>query len=59
MASLTSASSGVSLIQSKAYLDEVEQTHRNFELAGQELNGSTWAICKMDLILHGIKYIRY
>lgn len=49
------AGSGGMLIQSKAYLDEVGQDSRNFELAGQELNGSTWAICKMNLILHGIR----
>jgi hypothetical protein len=23
-------------------------------LAGQELNGATWAMCKMNMILHGI-----
>jgi len=26
----------------------------NFSLFGQELNGSTWALCKMNMFLHGI-----
>lgn len=26
----------------------------NFSLAGQESNGSTWALCKMNLFLHGM-----
>ncbi len=25
----------------------------NFSLAGQELNGSTWALCRMNMFLHG------
>ena len=27
----------------------------NFALYGQELNGSTWALCKMNMFLHGIE----
>ena len=49
------AGSGGMLIQSKSYIDEVGGDSRNLELAGQELNGGTWSICKMNLILHGIR----
>lgn len=30
----------------------------NFSLAGQESNGSTWALCKMNLFLHGMDSAR-
>ena len=43
------------LIQSKQYVQEVGGDPRNLELAGQELNGGTWAICKMNMLLHGIR----
>jgi len=43
------------LIQSKQYVQEVGGDSRNLELAGQELNGGTWAICKMNMLLHGIR----
>ena len=43
------------LIQSKQYVLETGGDARNLELAGQELNGGTWAICKMNMILHGIR----
>jgi type I restriction enzyme M protein len=46
---------GGMLIQSKQYVQEVGGDPRNLALAGQELNGSTWAICKMNMILHGIR----
>lgn len=46
---------GGMLIQSKQYVQETGGDPRNLELAGQELNGSTWAICKMNMILHGIR----
>ncbi|MDA7492632.1 N-6 DNA methylase [bacterium] len=49
------AGSGGMLIQAKSYIDEVGGDSRNLELAGQELNGGTWSICKMNLILHGIR----
>ena len=45
---------GGMLIQSKQYVQETGGDPRNLALAGQELNGSTWAICKMNMILHGI-----
>jgi type I restriction enzyme M protein len=47
--------SGGMLIQSKQYVEEVGGNGRNLELAGQELNGGTWAICKMNMLLHGIR----
>ena len=30
----------------------------NFSLAGQESNGSTWALCKMNMFLHGMDSAR-
>ncbi|OHB54781.1 MAG: type I restriction-modification system subunit M [Planctomycetes bacterium GWF2_42_9] len=30
----------------------------NFSLFGQELNGSTWALCKMNMFLHGMDSAR-
>ena len=47
--------SGGMLIQSKQYVLETGGDPRNLELAGQELNGGTWAICKMNMLLHGIR----
>jgi len=47
--------SGGMLIQSKQYVQETGGDSRNLELAGQELNGGTWAICKMNMLLHGIR----
>lgn len=49
------AGSGGMLIQSKQYVQEIGGDSRNLELAGQELNGGTWAICKMNMLLHGIR----
>jgi len=31
---------------------------RDFSLYGQEMNGSTWALCKMNMFLHGIDSAR-
>lgn len=31
---------------------------RNFKLYGQESNGSTWALCRMNMFLHGIHSAR-
>ncbi len=42
------------LIQSKGQVEEAGGDIRNLALYGQELNGGTWAICKMNMILHGI-----
>lgn len=46
--------SGGMLIQSKQYVEETGGNGRNLKLLGQEDNGGTWAICKMNLILHGV-----
>lgn len=43
--------SGGMLIQSKHYVGDSP----NISLFGQEMNLSTWAICKMNMFLHGIK----
>lgn len=46
--------SGGFLIESFHYVEEQGQNQRNLALYGQELNGLTWSICKMNMILHGI-----
>jgi len=46
--------SGGMLIQSYNYVKEVGGNTRNLHLAGQESNGGTWSICKMNMILHGV-----
>lgn len=47
--------SGGMLIQAKQYVQEIGGNSRDLELAGQENNGGTWAICKMNMLLHGIR----
>lgn len=46
--------SGGMLIQSYQYVQETGGDPRNLMLAGQEDNGGTWSICKMNMILHGV-----
>jgi len=46
--------SGGMLIQSKQYVEEQGQDSRNIALYGQDNNGTVWAICKMNMILHNI-----
>ena len=46
--------SGGMLIQSARYVQECGGDISNLTLAGQELAGSTWAMCKMNMILHGV-----
>ena len=46
--------SGGMLIQSNRYVQETGGDSRDLYLAGQEDNGTTWAICKMNMILHGV-----
>ena len=46
--------SGGFLIQSQQYVEEQGQNPRNMALYGQEVNGVTWSICKMNMILHNI-----
>ncbi len=46
--------SGGFLIEARQYVEEKGQNPRNLALYGQENNGVTWSICKMNMILHGI-----
>lgn len=46
--------SGGMLILSKEYVEEHQGNAKNLSLYGQEANGGVWAICKMNMILHGI-----
>lgn len=45
--------SGGMLIHSRAYVEESGGDPTDLSLFGQEMNGTTWAICKMNMILHG------
>jgi type I restriction enzyme M protein len=49
------AGSGGMLVQSKQFVAETGGDPSDLHLFGQELNGGTWSICKMNLILHGIR----
>jgi len=46
--------SGGFLIEARQYVEELGQNPRNLALYGQELNGLTWSICKMNMILHDV-----
>jgi len=46
--------SGGMLVQSVCHLRESGQDSRNISLFGQERNLGTWAICKMNMLLHGL-----
>jgi len=46
--------SGGMLITSRRYVEEHGGNARNLRLYGQDNNGGVWAICKMNMILHGI-----
>ncbi|MBA3586029.1 MAG: SAM-dependent DNA methyltransferase [Chloroflexi bacterium] len=48
--------SGGMLIQSRDYIAECGGDPRNLTLAGQESIGTTWSICKMNMLLHGIDH---
>jgi len=50
--------SGGMLVQSVHHLKALHQNDRNVVLHGQERNISTWAICKMNMLLHGISGAR-
>lgn len=50
--------SGGMLIQTRDYLRENKQDADELVLAGQEENGTTWSICKMNMLLHGISDAR-
>ncbi|HKO46072.1 MAG TPA: class I SAM-dependent DNA methyltransferase [Polyangiaceae bacterium] len=47
------AGSGGMLIECAHYLERHGQDQRNLSLFGQEKNLGTWAICKMNMLLHG------
>jgi type I restriction enzyme M protein len=47
--------SGGMLVQSVYHLRDKDQNPRNISLFGQERNIGTWAICKMNMLLHGLK----
>lgn len=44
--------SGGMLIQSIQYIKEHEGNLKNVSLFGQEINLSTWAVCKMNMLFH-------
>jgi type I restriction enzyme M protein len=46
--------SGGMLVQSAHYIVDRGGQAKNFTLYGQEKNLGTWAICKMNMLLHGI-----
>lgn len=48
------AGSGGMLIMAKHHMEEQGRNPKNLRLAGQELNGTSWSISKMNLLLHGI-----
>jgi type I restriction enzyme M protein len=50
--------SGGMLVQSVYHLRGKGQNPKNISLFGQERNISTWAICKMNMLLHGLKDAR-
>jgi len=47
--------SGGMLIQSKQFVEDHYGSARNLSLYGQDPNGGSWAICKMNMLLHGIR----
>ena len=48
------AGSGGMLIQTRNYLIKHNENASNLSLYGQEMNLNTWAICKMNMFLHGV-----
>ena len=46
--------SGGMLIQCRHYLKDHKENPRDISLYGQEMNLGTWAICKMNMFLHGV-----
>ena len=47
--------SGGMLIQTRNYLTRNGENPSNLMLSGQEQNLSTWAICKLNMFLHGVR----
>lgn len=50
--------SGGMLIECAHYLERHKQNPKNLSLYGQEKNLGTWAICKMNMLLHGLASAR-
>ncbi len=50
--------SGGMLVQAVHHLKSLHQNAKNIVLHGQEKNIGTWAICKMNMLLHGISGAR-
>lgn len=48
--------SGGMLIQARDYVAECGGDPRDLSFAGQESIGTTWSICKMNMLLHGIPH---
>jgi type I restriction enzyme M protein len=48
--------SGGMLIQTRDYIRECGGDPRDLSLFGQESIGTTWSICKMNMLLHGIAH---
>ncbi|MCB2203860.1 type I restriction-modification system subunit M [bacterium] len=48
--------SGGMLIQSRDYIREIGGDPHDVSLYGQDNIGTTWAICKMNMLLHGIPH---
>ncbi|MCL5059754.1 MAG: N-6 DNA methylase [Candidatus Thermoplasmatota archaeon] len=48
--------SGGMLIQTRDYIRECGGDPRDLTLEGQESIGTTWSICKMNMLLHGIPH---
>lgn len=48
--------SGGMLIQTRDYIREIGADPRDLTLAGQESIGTTWSICKMNMLLHDIEH---
>ncbi|MDP2025514.1 N-6 DNA methylase [Sulfuriferula sp.] len=48
--------SGGMLIQTRDYIRECGGDPRDLSLFGQESMGTTWSICKMNMLLHGIDH---
>lgn len=46
--------SGGMLVQTRNYLAANGENPANLSLFGQEMNLNTWAICKMNMFLHGV-----
>jgi len=46
--------SGGMLVQTRNYLATHGENASNLSLYGQEMNLNTWAICKMNMFLHGV-----